>query len=970
MHCGAATPTEPGVPPRTMATGPVEVARVRTALAARYQVERVLGQGGMATVYLAQDLKHHRKVAVKVMRPELASTLGSDRFLREVEFAAQLSHPHILPMYDSGEVDGLLYYVMPFVEGESLGARIKRDGQLPVEDAVRLAREVADALGYAHAHGIIHRDIKPANVLLGGGHALVADFGIARAVGAGEALTATGIAVGTPHYMSPEQASGERDIDARADVYALGAVTYEMLAGEPPFTGPTAQAVLARSLTEAPRPLGAVRGTSPDAVNAVVMRALSRSPADRYATIAEMGAALDAAMDAVRSGSRTAHPAEDAPSAGRSLALFALAAAAVLAVTWALVRQVGLPSWMFGLAVALLVIGLPVLLATSRSEAARAAGHRPAGAQRFLSWRNAIAGGVLAFAGWGALASAMVFRAPGGATGGGIRLAVLPFRNQGDSANAYFVDGIADQLRGKLTELGAVQVIARSSSEQYRGSTKSPQEIGRELNVQYLLSATVRTVRNPDGSGRVQVVPELIRARTGAVTWQQTFDTPLTDLFQVQTEIAVRVAGALDVALGAGEQQQLAERPTKSLEAYEAYLKGEKARSQAGAAVGRRLAIASYEQAVALDSSFALAWARMAQMYAGIYFSSPTNEAAEASRVAAERAAAIAPGSPESHLALGTYYLNVLFDSQRAREEFTRGLSLAPNHVELLVASALSGRSAGQWDATIDPLRRAISLDPRSATAYSSLATTYLWLRRYPDAIATADQAIALAPGNTGNIGIKAMVYLAQGDLPGARAVLRSAPREIAPTTLSAFFAVTWDLYWLLDQEQQNVTLRLTPAFFDDDRGARAIAFAAIHHLRGDQALTRLFADSAHAEYQAQLTQLPNDNYLLALDAVALAYAGRPADAIRLGERSVELLPVSADGLSGPYNLHQLIRVYALAGEREKAIDRLEQLLAVPYFVSPGWLRVDPTFDPLRDHPRFERLARGAGTPVAQRSSR
>jgi len=275
MHCGAATPTEPGVPPRTVATSTVEVGRVRAALASRYKVERVLGQGGMATVYLAEDLKHRRHVAVKVMRPELAATLGGDRFLREVEFAGQLSHPHILPMYDSGEMDGLLFYVMPYVEGESVSARIKRDQQLPVEEAIRLCREVADALAYAHGRGIIHRDIKPANVLLSGGHALVADFGIARAVGAGDALTATGIAVGTPHYMSPEQASGEREIDARADVYALGAVMYEMLAGEPPFTGPTAQAVLARSLTEAPRPLSAARSTVPAPVNAVLTALVS-----------------------------------------------------------------------------------------------------------------------------------------------------------------------------------------------------------------------------------------------------------------------------------------------------------------------------------------------------------------------------------------------------------------------------------------------------------------------------------------------------------------------------------------------------------------------------------------------------------------------------------------------------------------------------------------------------------------------
>ena len=229
-------------------------ARLIAALADRYRIERELGRGGMATVYVAEDLKHRRQVAIKVMRPELSASMGADRFLREVEIAAKLSHPNILPVYDSGEADGLLYYVMPLVEGESLPERMARDKQMPALEALRLAREVAEALAYAHARGIVHRDIKPANILLWAGHALVADFGIARAMeSSGEALTQTGLAIGTPVYMSPEQATGATDIDGRTDIYALGCVLYEMLAGEPPFTGPTVQAIIARSLTENPR---------------------------------------------------------------------------------------------------------------------------------------------------------------------------------------------------------------------------------------------------------------------------------------------------------------------------------------------------------------------------------------------------------------------------------------------------------------------------------------------------------------------------------------------------------------------------------------------------------------------------------------------------------------------------------------------------------------------------------------------
>ena len=225
--------------------------RLTTALSGRYRIERELGRGGMATVYLAEDVKHHREVAVKVLHPELGEVLGKERFLLEIETAARLSHPHILPLHDSGEIDGFLFFVMPLAEDESLRDRLDREKQLPIEDALRIAREVADALSYAHSHGVVHRDIKPENILLSSGHAVVADFGIARAVSAagGDKLTETGMAVGTPSYMSPEQASGEQDIDGRSDLYALGCLLYEMLAGQAPFTGPTAESVIHQHMT-------------------------------------------------------------------------------------------------------------------------------------------------------------------------------------------------------------------------------------------------------------------------------------------------------------------------------------------------------------------------------------------------------------------------------------------------------------------------------------------------------------------------------------------------------------------------------------------------------------------------------------------------------------------------------------------------------------------------------------------------
>jgi eukaryotic-like serine/threonine-protein kinase len=272
------------------------LARLTTALADRYRVERELGAGGMATVYLAHDIKHERDVAIKVLHPDLGAALGSERFLSEIRTTARLQHPHILPLLDSGAADGLLYYVMPYVTGETLRARLERERQLPIDEALRIAREVANALEHAHKQGIIHRDVKPENILLQDGAAVVADFGIALAVqsAGGARMTQTGLSLGTPQYMSPEQAMGERTIDARSDIYALGAVTYEMLAGEPPFSGSSTQAIVAKVLTERPTPLRTTRDTVPSSVDDAVLQALAKLPADRWTSAAEFARSLTA----------------------------------------------------------------------------------------------------------------------------------------------------------------------------------------------------------------------------------------------------------------------------------------------------------------------------------------------------------------------------------------------------------------------------------------------------------------------------------------------------------------------------------------------------------------------------------------------------------------------------------------------------------------------------------------------------
>ncbi|HEX5072411.1 MAG TPA: serine/threonine-protein kinase [Gemmatimonadaceae bacterium] len=264
------------------------------SLAARYTIECELGSGGMATVFLGWDVKHKRRIAVKILKPELTVTLGAERFLREIETTANLRHPHILPLYDSGEVRGTLYYVMPYVEGESLRDRLTREKQLPIDDALQIAREVSDALSYAHSRGVIHRDINPENIMLESGHAVVTDFGVARAVreAGTESLTGAGMSLGTPAYMSPEQAAGESDVDGRTDLYSLGCVLYEMLAGRPPFTGPTIPSVIQQHMIAEPRPIATLRPGVPAPVSAALQRALAKRPGDRFDLVSQFGDSL------------------------------------------------------------------------------------------------------------------------------------------------------------------------------------------------------------------------------------------------------------------------------------------------------------------------------------------------------------------------------------------------------------------------------------------------------------------------------------------------------------------------------------------------------------------------------------------------------------------------------------------------------------------------------------------------------
>jgi eukaryotic-like serine/threonine-protein kinase len=875
---------------------------LRDALADRYALERELGRGGMATVYLAQDLRHDRPVALKVLLPELAATLGPERFQREIHFAARLQHPHILTVLDSGEAAGQLWFTMPFVEGESLRDRLRRERQLPVDDALRIAVEAARALDYAHHHGVVHRDIKPENIMLtSDGSTLVADFGIARGLGGDDGLTQTGFAVGTPAYMSPEQAAGDKTLDARTDLYSLGSVLYEMLAGEPPFTGPTAQAIVIKRLTEPPPSVRAARPAVPPAVDEAIRRVLAPVPADRFATAGQFAQALHVSTSTVTPAVTVATPAAEPASAPP--------------------RRRQVPVAAIALTVGLL-IGGGLLFAWRRH-----AGPEPASGTRVV--------------------------------------AVLPFENLGDSSDAYFADGVSDEVRTKLGQVAGLEVIARGSSLDYRHSSKRPTEIAHDLGADYLLTGTVRWEKS-GGSSRVRVTPELVDARPGQAArskWGQQFDASLTDVFQVQADIATKVADALGVALADSTRRDLTAKPTENLAAYDEYLKGEAASQAMGVQdpPSLRRAIGFYERAVALDSTFAVAWMRLSHASARLYGNSvPDPALGERARLAAERARRLKPNDPLVFRAFGAYYANVHpRDPDRAVAELQQGVRLFPDNAGLLASLASNERTLGRWDSAAARLARAALLDPRSAAVATQLADVRTLLRQYASADSAADRLVALAPTDPNAWWQNALIALARGDLDSARSVIRAGSRQVDPDALFVYFAVYNDLYWTLDDAQQQRVLSLPPSAFDDDRGNWGIVRAQLYHLRGDRARTVIYADSARIAFEGRLRATPEDGQSHVFLGLALAYLGRKAEAIREGQRGVELVPITKDANTGTYIQHQLARIYLLVAEPEKALDQLEPLLRIPYYLSPGMLRIDPTFDPVRKNPRFRKLVEG-----------
>jgi len=869
--------------------------RLKSALGDRYGIEKEIGRGGMAVVFLAQDLKHRRQVAIKVLHPEIASSLGAARFLQEIEIVAGLDHPHILPLHDSGAADGLLYYVMPYVEGESLHDLLQRERQLPVDEAVRIASEVAGALASAHRHGVVHRDIKPGNILLREGHARVADFGIARAVSSagGEKMTATGLAVGTSTYMSPEQAAGE-ETDERSDIYALGCVLYEMLAGEPPLVGPTRQSTAAKRLTDRPTPLPALRDSVSLELDAVVEKSLSRSPADRFRTADEFGAALAAA----RTASEGLSPHATLESGRRSAWRPVVIAGAVLIIL--------IGAWQF----------LP----------------------RFMTSGNEVT--------------------PTVGPGTSKSIAVLPFENiSGREEDSYFVDGVHAEILTRLAKIGGIAPISRASVMAYREAPKPPEEVAEELGVAVVLEGSVQrtgdrirfNVQLTDGTGHVMWAEAYDRE----LSTDNLFDIQSDIAQQVTHALGAELSPAelrridrvptdnleaYDYWVRAYQQIHVQWNPAAAIQLLESAVE-----------LDPEFAAAHSMLAVAFSALF---WAsgRIEEQYCdragealdtarrldpdlidihvdmGIYYYRCFLDYERALAELAE-ALRLAPNRVETLEVYGIV-LRRAGQIRESIEAHLRAVELSPRYGDLHWHLASSYALLRMPEEAEYHVERAISLVPSNDYYYTEAAWVYYRMWDAPE---------------------RAREVLERGRAAGIE--------SLRMTAWDAWLAILEgqpDLAELKAQAIPPDALLSDFAWYPPYR-TRFQFLAAANRLRGDRERKMAYLDSASVVLQAALED-HEAPYLRSALGVVYAQLALKEDAIREGEEAVRLLPLETDAWGATYLLENLAQIYTITGEDEAAIDVLERLMSIPSDLTSAHLEIDLTWDPLREHPRFRAL--------------
>jgi tetratricopeptide (TPR) repeat protein len=782
------------------------VSRLQAVVGDTYRIVRELGGGGMSRVFLAEETRLSRQVVIKVLPPEMGAGVNVERFEREIQLAARLQHPHIVPLLTAGASGDLLYYIMPFIAGESLRVRLAASGELPIPDALRILREVSDALAYAHANGVVHRDIKPDNVLLSAGHAVVTDFGVAKAVSAssgGGHLTSLGLALGTPAYMAPEQAAADPHVDHRADIYALGALAYEMLCGRTPFTATSPQALLAAHITQKPEPAAQFRPSISPALNAIVMRCLEKRAADRWQTASELAAQLDAASTpsagftpssaqtvVVSSGTEAAlrrgHPA-------RVAAIFVATSVAVMAGVYLLVQRLGLPDWVLYAAAALLLLGLPIMLVTSLHERRRTVARTtglmtatpPGSPVSLFTWRKAIMGGGLAFAGLGLVAAVyMAMRLLGiGPVGTLVASGVIKDREpivladfENRASDSTLGPSVTEAFRVDLSQSPTVRVmdqqaILQGLSRMQRPATGTlPVSLARELAEREGVKAVVSGQIDPVGQGYV-LAASLISTTDGRTlsAVRETAEGPgelLKAIDRLSAKLRERIGESLTTIRANPALDQVTTSSLPALRKYSQALRLEEADRV-------EEAIPLLQEGVALDSGFAMAWRKLAVSLGNTQ--APYSQQRDAATHAFDHRDRLP--ELERDLAVGFYHAYVDYDPDKVIAAYRSALGIDPDNLVSLNNLAVQFVMQRRWAEAESLVTRATRIG-RGASFYNNLYQAQVAQGHFADAHATLARYAKASPGSPQVLGQQSMLATAERDFSTAERLVQQVRQE------------------------------------------------------------------------------------------------------------------------------------------------------------------------------------------------
>ncbi len=865
-----------------------------------FEIEKVIGRGGMGVVYLARDTRLNRSVAIKSVPAKLKDNPNARlRFKREAELLASLNHPNIAVIYDIIEQDdGDDFLVLEYVPGQTL-AELIAGKTIKLKKALSIARQIAEGVSAAHKNGIVHRDLKPNNIkITPEGKVKILDFGLAKTYVSEDedienTVTQPGRIIGTPAYMSPEQARGKA-IDHRTDIWSFGCIMYQMLTNQVPFEGQTATDTLAHIIERQPD-WQLLPESTPINIRVLLCRCLEKDAHRRLGNIADAAVEINDTM----SKSVTAQVVTK-PVKARKIATMIGAVAIVIILS----------------VIALKFFPKKEILPSPKE----------------------------------------------------IRLVVLPFENLSSPEDEYFADGITDAITARLAGIHGLSVISRQSAIQYKGSEKDTRQIAEELGVDYILEGTVQRERPTDPNSKVRIIPQLINASEDTHMWTEIYDDDMNKIFRLQSDVAERVAQALDIKLVEPERQALAYRSTKNMEAYDYYLRGHEYFRRSHRESDKRTAIKMCEKAVELDPTFALAYALLSDSHRLMYwyYHDRSDSRLAMAKEAADKALELDPELPEAHTALGKYFYHGQLDYDRALEQFAIARKSQPNNDEVLSGFAFVQRRQGKFEQALANLKRIYELDPLNHFIVREFGTTFMYLRKYRQAEHYYDLAISLAPELSFVYYFKAWLYLCcEGNTDKARVILaeviKSIKSEENPSIVKLL--VTIDVF---DGNYQEALNRLSLESEDidnqeyiDDREyfvPNALLYARIYTYMDKKELAKKYYDEARSILETKIEEQPE--YARFHSALGIAYTGlgRKKDAIREGELAVELLPVTKEAMRGPYRVEDLARIYVMVGEHDKAIDQLEYLLSIPGPVSIPLLRLDPAWDPLRNYPRFKKL--------------